>query len=100
MVAPIITNNIDKIKTLCEEHKVKELYVFGSAVSDKFNDKSDVDFVIDFENIDPYKFADNYFSLSEKLEKLLKRKVDFVTEKYLQNKYFIDEVKQTKVKLI
>ena len=73
MLAPIITNNINEIKTLCKAHKVKELFVFGSAANNTFNDESDVDFVIDFENIDPYCFAENYFSLSEKLENLLKK---------------------------
>ena len=100
MLAPIITNNLNQIKALCEQHKVKDLFVFGSAAKNEMNDKSDIDFVVDFENVDPYYFADNYFSLSEKLGNLLKRKVEFVTEKYLQNKYFIEEVKNTKVKLI
>jgi uncharacterized protein len=100
MIAPLITNNLTQIKALCQQHKVKELYVFGSAANNKMNDKSDVDFVVDFENVDPYFFAENYFSFTEKLELLLKRKVEFITEKYLQNKYFIEEVKNTKVKLI
>ncbi len=100
MLSPVITNHLKQIKTLCEEHHVKELYVFGSASKNEMNEKSDIDFVIDFQNVDPHIFAENYFSLSEKSELLLKRKVDFVTEKYLQNKYFIEELKQTKVKLI
>ena len=100
MLAAIITNNLNEIKALCSQHKVKELFVFGSAAKNEMTEKSDIDFVVDFENVDPHLFADNYFSFSEKLEHLLKRKIDFVTEKYLQNKYFIEEVKQTKVKLI
>jgi predicted nucleotidyltransferase len=100
MLAPIITNNLPEIKDICQKHHVKELYVFGSAVSDKFNEKSDVDFVIDFEGVEEKEFANNYFALIETLQTLLKRKVDFVTEKYLRNKYFINEVNNTKVKLI
>lgn len=100
MLAPVITNNLPQIKNICEKHNVRELYVFGSAVTDKFTDKSDLDFVIDFNDVDEKEFANNYFSLMETLQNLLKRKVDFVTEKYLRNKYFIKELNETKVKLI
>ena len=48
MLAPVITNNINRIKAICKEHKVKELYVFGSAARNEMNDKSDVDFIIKF----------------------------------------------------
>lgn len=97
---PIITNNLPQIKNLCQKHYVKELYVFGSVTTDKFKEDSDVDFVIDFEGVEEKEFANNYFSLMDTLQILLKRKVDFVTEKYLQNKYFIKELNNTKVKLI
>lgn len=100
MLAPIITNNLPQIKNICQKHYVKELYVFGSAVTDKFTDKSDLDFAIDFDGVDEREFANNYFDLIETLQALLKRKVDFVTEKYLNNKYFIRELNETKVKLI
>jgi len=100
MITPVIADNLPLIKTECEKHHVKELYVFGSAITDKFNEKSDVDFVVDFEGVDEKEFANNYFSLVEKLEHLLKRKVDFVTLKYLKNKFFIEQVNRTKVRLI
>jgi predicted nucleotidyltransferase len=100
MLAPIITNNLLQIKNICQKHYVKELYIFGSAVTDKFTEKSDLDFAIDFDGVDEKEFANNYFDLMENLQTLLKRKVDFVTEKYLNNKYFIKELNETKVKLI
>ncbi len=100
MLNPIITDNLSEIKNICQEHHVKELYVFGSAVTDKSKDGSDVDFVIDFEGVEEKEFANNYFSLIEKLQQVLKRKVDFVTEKYLRNRIFIEQVNKTKVKLI
>ena len=99
MVAPIITNNIDKIKTLCEEHKVKELYVFGSAVSDKFNDKSDVDLLVEFDSVDIMEYAENHTKFTESLEKIFGRAVDLVTAKYLKNRIFIKRLNETKQKL-
>ena len=62
MLAPIITNNINQIKTLCQEHKVKELYAFGSATTDKFNEESDVDLLVEFGEVSIEKYADNYFT--------------------------------------
>ena len=100
MLAPIITNNITQIKAICKEHKVKELYVFGSAARNEMKEDSDVDFSVDFEEINEKDFANNYFSLMEKFQKLFKRNVDFVTEKFLVNKYFINDLNKNKVKLI
>lgn len=50
----LIDKNKDKIITLCKEHKVKRLYAFGSILTSKFNKKSDVDIIVDFERIDLY----------------------------------------------
>jgi len=99
MLAPIITDNIQQIKALCEEHKVKELFVFGSAVSDKFNEQSDVDLVVEFGEVSINAYADNYFDFIEKLEDLFGRKVDLITAKYLKNRIFIRRLEQTKQKL-
>ena len=48
------------IKTLCEAHKVKTLYAFGSVLSDKFTIDSDIDLIVDFEALDILDYADNY----------------------------------------
>jgi len=99
MLAPIITKNINEIKTLCQEHKVKELYVFGSAVSDRFDEKSDVDLLVEFIEFSEEElryYADNYFDFIEKLEKLFGREVDLVTAKFLRNRFFIMELEETK----
>ena len=42
----LITQNIESIKALCKSHKVKSLYAFGSVLSDKFNDESDIDLIV------------------------------------------------------
>ncbi|MFC0657951.1 nucleotidyltransferase family protein [Mongoliitalea lutea] len=39
------------IELLCEKHKVEELYVFGSAVTGKMTDESDIDFLVKFVSI-------------------------------------------------
>lgn len=98
MLAPIITNNLNEIKSLCIQHKVKELFVFGSAASDKFNENSDVDLIVKFNNNIPVEdYADLYFDLADAFEDLFKRKVDLMTDKPIKNKYLklnIDAGKQ------
>ncbi len=72
--------------------------VFGSILTDRFNDNSDVDLLVDFEPIDHAKFdyVSNYFGLRDALEVLFNRKVDLIEEKGLRNKYFIANINRTK----
>lgn len=93
----IIEKNRDKIKALCTKHKVSRLFVFGSVLTDKFKRSSDIDFVVDFEGVDLYDYADNYFDLKASLENLLKTQVDLLEEKAIKNPYLrrsIDASKQ------
>jgi predicted nucleotidyltransferase len=47
----IVDANRDKLIELCEKHKVKELYLFGSILTDKFNASSDIDMLIQFKPV-------------------------------------------------
>tara|TARA_R100000935_G_scaffold3372_4_gene8742 strand:+ start:566 stop:865 length:300 start_codon:yes stop_codon:yes gene_type:complete len=92
----IIDKNRDKIKALCNKHKVSRLFVFGSILTDKFKQTSDVDFIVDFEDIDLYDYADNYFDLKTSLEKLLKRQVDLLEDKAIKNPYLRQSIDSSK----
>ncbi|MCI9172517.1 nucleotidyltransferase family protein [uncultured Duncaniella sp.] len=94
----LIELNLQRIIDLCRRHKVKSLAVFGPILTDRFNDQSDVDLLVDFEPTDPDKFdyVTNFFDLQDSLEALLKRKVDLVVGSGLRNKYFINNVNRTK----
>jgi predicted nucleotidyltransferase len=95
----LLSDNIEKIKTLCMVHNVKNLFAFGSVCTDRFNDKSDIDLLVSFNPMDYGDYADTYFELVEKFEKLFKRQVDLLTDKSLKNPYFIDTVNRTKTLL-
>jgi len=60
----LLDRNIDKIKNLCDKHKVSKLYVFGSILTNQFSKSSDIDFVVDFKNVNLYNYADNYFDFN------------------------------------
>jgi predicted nucleotidyltransferase len=91
-----IKNSIFEISVLCESCRVEKLWIFGSANTPSFNEKSDFDFLVSFEEMDVIEYAENYFLLVEKLEKLLKRDVDLVTVNSLSNPYFIEAVEESK----
>ena len=74
----LIDSNKDKLFELCESHKVKELYLFGSVLSNKFQESSDIDMLIQFYQVDLMEYFDNYMDLKEKLEQLFNRPVDLV----------------------
>jgi predicted nucleotidyltransferase len=92
----LLNENMDKIKALCMTYNVKNLFAFGSVCTDKFNDQSDIDLLISFNQMDYGDYADTYFELADQFEKLFKRPVDLVTEKSLKNPYFINSENQTK----
>lgn len=76
------------IKQLCSQHKVRRLYAFGSVLTDRFNESSDIDFIVDFEPIDIVQYADNYYNLKFSLEDILKKPIDLLEEKAIKNPYF------------
>lgn len=84
----IIEKNIDSLILLCKQHKVKELYIFGSILTSRFNKDSDIDMLVQFENIDVLEYADNYFDFKEKLEKLLGREIDLIENQAIRNPIF------------
>ncbi len=89
---------MQRIIDLCLKHKVKILAVFGSILTDRFNDQSNVDLLVNFDTTDHEKwdYVTNYFDFKEALEKVFGRKVDLVVENGLKNKYFIANVNRTK----
>jgi predicted nucleotidyltransferase len=93
----LIEENIDKVRDLCQKHRVERLCVFGSVLTDRFKKNSDIDFIVDFLNVDLYDYADNYFDLKFSLENLLKRNIDLLENKAINNPYLrksIDSSKQ------
>jgi hypothetical protein len=89
--------NINLIKKLCKEYKVRSFSAFGSVLRDDFNEISDIDFAVDFNENDPFKYTDLYFQFKEKLEELLKRQIDLIEERGIKNQYFRKELDKTKV---
>jgi predicted nucleotidyltransferase len=90
---------IKQIKELCKMSKVKTLFAFGSVTRDDFNENSDIDLIVDFYETDPFKYTDLYFNLKSNLEDILKRQVDLLEERAIRNKFFKQQLENTKVKI-
>jgi len=86
-----------ELNEVCSTFKVDELYAFGSILTDKFNQKSDIDFIVSISSNDPIEYAENYFELKFELEKLFNRKIDLLEQKAIKNKSFENLVNQKKM---
>lgn len=92
----LIESNMQKIIDLCKLHKVKTLAVFGSILTDKFNDNSDIDLLVNFNSNDIEDYVTNYFGLKDALVNLFNRDVDLIEEKGIKNKFFLRNLNTTK----
>lgn len=97
----MIRRNMAQIIALCEKHKVLQLCVFGSVLTDKFNKDSDLDFTVIFDRdaMPVLVYGENYFAFKFALEDLFKRDVDLVEYNAIKNPYFKEEVDETKLLL-
>ena len=97
MIHQSIQPYLPQIIELLIKHKIIKAYVFGSVLTDKFNSKSDVDFLVTIQNnLEPLETGEHLWNLTYELEDLLKRNVDLLTEKSLKNPYFIQHLNETK----
>src|SRR5665647_499214 len=93
----LIEQNADKLIELCVNHKVGQLYLFGSALTNQFNESSDIDLLVQFNQVELLEYFDNYMDLKEKLEILFGRQVDLIENQAVKNPIFrrvIDHQKQ------
>jgi predicted nucleotidyltransferase len=86
----------NQIDELCTQHKVRSLYAFGSVLSSKFNQNSDIDLIVEFKDIDVKDYADNYFDFKFSLQSILNRPIDLLEAQAIKNPYFKQVVNQTK----
>ena len=94
--------DFDKYKiglaNICERNQVvKKLYIFGSALTHKFNEStSDIDVLVETVDILPEEKGEKLMLLWDDLETLFNRRIDLLTENSLQNPFLKQEIKQTR----
>lgn len=89
----ILEQHRDDVAALCRRVGTRRLYAFGSAVRADFSpETSDLDFLVEFDDVPPADYAQAYFVLKDGLEALFGRPIDLVTNSSLANPYFRDRI--------
>jgi len=79
--------NRDALTTLCKQHCIKRLSMFGSAVREDFDSESDIDLLVEFEQGHVPSLS-GLVLLRDELSKIFGgRKVDVATRSILKNPY-------------
>lgn len=79
----------EAIADFCRRHHIRKLALFGSVLSDSFDQDSDVDVLVEFEPGRTPGLA--FFAMQEELSQILQRQVDLQTPNFL-SPYFRQEV--------
>jgi predicted nucleotidyltransferase len=87
---------LPEIQISCRKYSVKKLEVFGSAASGDFGEDSDIDFLVEFEDLFAPNISDKYFGLLEELENYCRRKVDLVEVNSITNPFFKQSIDRTR----
>ena len=97
VISDLLSRNRDAVTELCHAQKVSGLEIFGSATREDFDpEKSDLDFLVDFQDPDRPGIADRFMGLAEGLERIFSRKVDLVTGRSLKNPFFITAINRSR----
>ncbi len=98
VIQELIKKKEDEFGRLCEEHRVKTMYAFGSAVTGNFDvEKSDIDILVEIEEPDPVERGEKLISLWDKLEAFFNRKVDLLSNPIIRNPFLRQSIENSKV---
>ena len=94
----LVEQNSNTLKNLCKHYNVRKLELFGSALEPvQFdNEKSDLDFLIEFLPMTPTEHSQAYFGLLEALQDLFNHPIDLVEIKAIRNPYFIESINRNR----
>lgn len=93
----IISQHKNQIQNACKDFSVNKLYLFGSAARNELKLNSDIDFLVSFNENIKSNYFDNYFDFQFKLEEILKRNIDLISENTLKNPYLINSINADKI---
>ena len=94
---PIIARHHEAVAQICRRFHVARLEVFGSAVTGGFDEqRSDLDFVVEFAVVPPGERFDTFFGLQRALAELFGRPVDLVEAGAPRNPYFIRRLNESR----
>lgn len=94
---PITDDKLPELQALCRRLGVLRLDVFGSAAIGAFDAaRSDIDFIVSFDDVTAKDIFERYFGLKEGLEALFDCPVDLVMDGAMRNRYFIESANRSR----
>lgn len=80
----VSTIPVDKIAEFCQQWKIQELALFGSALRDDFRPDSDLDIVVTFAKDADWGLLD-HVQMQLELQRLFNRNVDLISRRALEH---------------
>lgn len=90
MIAPKIPIPKEKIARFCQKNHISTMSLFGSVLTNQFNAKSDVDFLVEFQSEHIPTLFD-IVTMEEELSDIIGRHADLKTPNGI-SRYFRDDV--------
>ncbi len=95
---PIVAERSAELESLCQRYSVLRLELFGSAATGEYRQAdSDLDFLVEFQELPVMAYGAAYFGLLKSLEQMFGRSVDLVDNSTIKNPYLRESVDETKV---
>jgi predicted nucleotidyltransferase len=87
-----------RLDELCRGYRVKRLELFGSAIDPaRFEEgTSDLDFIVEFQQMSPGEHAKAYLALLGQLQDLFGRNIDLIEIKAVANPYLLESINETR----
>jgi hypothetical protein len=99
-VIALLEGRRDELVRLCAQYRVRRLELFGSAARGDFApERSDLDFLVEFDELELDRYAEHYFGLLFALEDLFGLRVDLVMLSAVRNPYFLQEIEAARTVL-
>jgi uncharacterized protein len=96
----IFSHKSKELKIICDKNHVEHLFVFGSVLTDDFNENSDLDFAVLLKaNLTPLEHGEAFLNLLSDLQELFNRKIDLISYRVVKNPVFKEELDRTKISL-
>lgn len=95
---PLIEDKLPAVHALCQQFRVRALYLFGSATRADFDPaRSDLDFLVEFEPRTPGDRARDFFAFEAALSALFDRPVDLGEIDGIRNDRLRARIEQSRV---
>ncbi|MFA5805948.1 MAG: nucleotidyltransferase domain-containing protein [Melioribacteraceae bacterium] len=97
MIKDKIKYSEEDLKNFCFRNHIKKLSFFGSVLTEKFTNKSDIDILVEFED-DQTPGLLSFARMEIELTEMIGRKVDLRTAEELSKYFRSDVVREAQVK--